>query len=174
MVPISQSSVTYPCKRADLLFSAFFNDVTFIRPKVPTLYTVLSSGPAATNPEIYGANTGTFMLKKDDVVEIILNNADPGRHPFHLHGHNFQTVARSAEEGGVYVGNETFPKVPMRRDTVLANPNGNIVLRFKADNPDKYIVHPTALVPADRGLTGVAISLPYRMACCLRVGSHDD
>lgn len=118
--------------------SAFFNNITYVRPKVPTLYSVISSGPLATNAEIYGTNTNAFILKKDEIVEIILNNDDKGRHPFHLHGHTFQTVARSEEEGGFYNGSVTLPKVPMRRDTIMVNPNGNIVLRFKADNPDKY------------------------------------
>ena len=36
------------------------------------------------------------------------------------------------------MGNETFPAVPMRRDTFTVRPNGNIVLRFRADNPDKF------------------------------------
>ena len=118
--------------------SAFFNDVTYIRPKVPTLYTVLSAGDAVNDVSIYGSNTNSFILQKDDVVEIVLNSKDPGKHPFHLHGHNFQAVARSPPDAGGYAGNVTMPKIPMRRDTFMVNPGGNIVLRFKANNPDKY------------------------------------
>ena len=129
--------------------SAFFNNITFVRPKVPTLYSVMSSGSLATNSEIYGTNTNPFILKKGEIVEIILNNDDAGRHPFHLHGHTFQTVARSEEAAGFYSGNATLPKVPMRRDTIMVNPNGNLVLRFKADNPDKYITDVPCFSPAD-------------------------
>ncbi|KAL9008143.1 MAG: hypothetical protein Q9173_006699, partial [Seirophora scorigena] len=114
---------------------AFFNDLTYVRPKVPTLYSALTSGNMATDAAIYGDNTIPFILEKNKVVEIVLNNMDPGKHPFHLHGHAFQTVVRSAEETGVYVNNETFPEFPMRRDTVMVRPNGNMVLRFRADNP---------------------------------------
>lgn len=114
---------------------AWFNNVTYVRPKVNTLYTVLTSGDLATNSEIYGKYTNPFILEKDQVVEIVLNNMDPGKHPFHLHGHAFQAVVRSEEEAGNYVANETFPESPMRRDTFMVRPNGNIVLRFKADNP---------------------------------------
>ncbi|KAL9048532.1 MAG: hypothetical protein Q9206_005983 [Seirophora lacunosa] len=114
---------------------AFFNDLTYVRPKVPTLYSALTSGNMATDAAIYGENTIPFILEKNKVVEIVLNNMDPGKHPFHLHGHAFQTVVRSAEETGVYVNNETFPEFPMRRDTVMVRPNGNVVLRFRADNP---------------------------------------
>ena len=114
---------------------AFFNGKTYVRPKVPTLYSVLTSGSFATNPDIYGTNTNAFVLEKNQVVEIVLNSDDPGKHPFHLHGHAFQAVVRSEEEAGVYVNNGTFPEFPMRRDTFMVRPNGNIVLRFRADNP---------------------------------------
>ena len=129
----------------DYCLSAFFNGVTYVRPKVPTLYTALSTGVSASNVSVYGANTNSFVLNKNDVVEIIVNNDDPGKHPFHLHGHNFQAVVRSEESAGFYIGNETFPKVPMRRDTFMVRPNGNIVLRFRADNPDKYLLSTSIL-----------------------------
>jgi iron transport multicopper oxidase len=104
---------------------------------VPTLYTVLTTGQSASDPRIYGTNANAFVLKKNDVVEIVLNSLDPGKHPFHLHGHYFQTVVRGEEEGGSYLGNDTLPDVPMKRDTVLVYPNSYAVLRFRADNPDK-------------------------------------
>ncbi|KAF1996346.1 multicopper oxidase [Amniculicola lignicola CBS 123094] len=124
---------------------AFFNDVTYVHPKVPTLYTVLSTGENATNPIIYGSNTNQFMLSENQVVEIVLNNNDPGKHPFHLHGHAFQVVHRSEDEVGAYSANSSiisaFPKSPMRRDTILVRPNGNIVLRFRSDNPGVWLFH---------------------------------
>lgn len=103
---------------------------------MPSLYTALSTGLEANNAAIYGSSTNSFVLRKNQVVEIILNNNDPGKHPFHLHGHNFQVLARSEKGGGEYVGNETFPSIPMRRDTVMVRRKGNVVLRFRADNPD--------------------------------------
>ncbi|KAI9884850.1 MAG: hypothetical protein M1823_003377 [Watsoniomyces obsoletus] len=118
---------------------AFFNDITYVRPKVPTLYTALTSGANSTDTQIYGANTHAVVLKKNEIVEIILNNLDPGKHPFHLHGHNFQTVYRSEDEAGAFDKTNTsirMPEFPMKRDTVLVRPFGNIVLRFQADNPD--------------------------------------
>ncbi|MCJ1231986.1 hypothetical protein MMC12_008667 [Toensbergia leucococca] len=101
-------------------------------------------GPNAGNPFVYGTNTNAFILNKNKVIEIVVNNDDPGKHPFHLHGHNFQAVVRSEESAGIYIGNETLPKIPMRRDTFMVRPNGNIVLRFRADNPDKS--HPAHLI----------------------------
>ncbi|KAI4153763.1 MAG: hypothetical protein L6R39_001500 [Caloplaca ligustica] len=120
---------------------AFFNDLTYVRPKVPTLYSALTSGDMAPDPTIYGANTIPFVLEKNEVVEIVLNSMDPGKHPFHLHGHVFQAVVRSEDEAGVYANNVTFPEFPMRRDTIMVRPNGHIVLRFRADNPGVWLFH---------------------------------
>ncbi len=159
--------------RADKSSSAFFNDVTYVRPKVPTLFTALTAGELANDPRVYGVNANAFVLKKNDVVEIVLNSLDPGKHPFHLHGHYFQTVVRGIEEGGTYLGNDTLPEVPMKRDTVLVRPNSYLVIRFRADNPDKYF----ASVISQRLLTlhtGLAIPLSHRMACRQRPCRNND
>jgi iron transport multicopper oxidase len=122
---------------------AFFNNITYRAPKVPTLYTVLTSGDKAANPQVYGTYTHSFVLKKDEIVQVVLNNKDDGRHPFHLHGHHFQVLYRSDDDAGDFEGSEKdFAKIPMRRDTVVVNGNGNVVLRFKADNPGKSPSHP--------------------------------
>ncbi|KAK5662846.1 hypothetical protein OQA88_6257 [Cercophora sp. LCS_1] len=124
---------------------AFFNNITFTSPKVPTLYTALTSGELATNPLVYGEYTHPYVLERGQVVEIVLNNIDPGKHPFHLHGHHFQTVWRSEEEAGPFadsgVTEDQFVQVPMRRDTVVLKPNGNLVMRFRADNPGVWLFH---------------------------------
>lgn len=120
---------------------AFFNDQTYVAPKVPTLYSVLSSGDLATNPQVYGVNSNSFVLDYGQTVEIILNNYDTGKHPFHLHGHSFQVVARSDDDGGPYANNVTFPSTPMRRDTLLVRPNGNFVIRFRSTNPGVWLFH---------------------------------
>lgn len=119
--------------------SAFFNDISYVMPKVPTLYSVLTTGDAASDPVIYGADTNPFILNKGETVDIILNNADAGKHPFHLHGHTFQVLMRSRENAGFYnaTSHPAFPAVPMRRDTLLVHPFSNFVIRFKADNPGR-------------------------------------
>lgn len=67
----------------------------------------------------------------------------PQNHPFHLHGHVFQVVARSEEDAGNYAVDtaESVPSVPMRRDTVLIRANGHAVLRFRSDNPGVWLFH---------------------------------
>ncbi|KAK2589804.1 hypothetical protein QQS21_012520 [Conoideocrella luteorostrata] len=125
---------------------AFFNNISYKFPKVPTLYSVLSAGDKADNPAVYGEYTHPFVLKKDEIVQIVVNNLDTGRHPFHLHGHNFQAIYRSNESAGTWedeggAAGKTFPKVPMRRDTMVLYPTGNMVLRFKANNPGVWLFH---------------------------------
>jgi iron transport multicopper oxidase len=141
---------------------AFFNDITYVSPKVPTLYSVLSTGPNATNPVIYGSNTNSFILKTNEVVEIVLNNVDPGKHPFHLHGHAFQVVTRSEDDAGFYNSSNvtTLPSTPMKRDTILVRPNGHIVLRFRADNPGVWLFHCHIEWHVASGLTATMIERP--------------
>jgi iron transport multicopper oxidase len=120
----------------------------------------LTSGSNATDIAIYGSNTNSFILEKGQVVEIVLNSADPGKHPFHLHGHAFQAVARGNEDDGNYAYNATLPKVPMRRDTFMVRPNSNIVLRFKADNPGVWLFHCHIEWHIDSGLVATMIEAP--------------
>jgi len=105
------------------------------------LFTALTAGELATDPAVYGEYTHPFVLERGQVVQIIVNNIDSGKHPFHLHGHNFQTVWRSEDSAGTFqdsnVTEAEFVQVPMRRDTVVLHPEGNVVLRFRADNPGK-------------------------------------
>ncbi|XBW36927.1 hypothetical protein QEN19_002506 [Hanseniaspora menglaensis] len=127
---------------------AFFNNITFTYPKVPTLMSLLSSGNESSNPEVYGSNTNAFVLEKDEVIEIVLNNLDTGTHPFHLHGHAFQVIERDVARDDDQTplmydvdGNYTYPKYPMKRDTLYVRPQSNFVIRFKANNPGVWFFH---------------------------------
>ncbi|CAI5760784.1 unnamed protein product [Candida verbasci] len=138
---------------------AFFNNLTFTPPRVPTLLTALSAGEHATNELVYGSNTNSFVLQKDDVVDIVLNNLDPGKHPFHLHGHVFQLIERheAIDDDQDPVGyNSTdhaeWPEYPMIRDTVYVRPQSYIVMRFKADNPGVWFFHCHIEWHLDQGL----------------------
>ncbi|KAH7022305.1 Cupredoxin [Ilyonectria destructans] len=133
---------------------AFLNNISYTAPKVPALYTVLSSGDAAGNASIYGDFTHPIVLKHNDVVQLVLNNADSGSHPFHLHGHQFQVIDRQPPYGPTFYdylngdpipydpkNHSSFPKYPSRRDTVVLPPQGYLVIRFVADNPGVWIFH---------------------------------
>ncbi|KAK4986627.1 hypothetical protein LTR50_005154 [Elasticomyces elasticus] len=167
---------------------AGFNNITYVPQKVPTLFTALSApNGLAGNPAIYGANSLSYVVKQGDVVEIVINNYDAGSHPFHIHGHDVQVVARQA---GVYNppphfkhpdqpnksghngssnalgynGNTaSMPAVPMRRDTWLIAPNGYTVIRFVANNPGVWFLHCHMDWHAELGLAMTLIEAPQQL-----------
>ncbi|KIX07946.1 uncharacterized protein Z518_02600 [Rhinocladiella mackenziei CBS 650.93] len=145
---------------------AFFNGITYVRPKVPSLYTALTTGDLAADPIVYGVNTNSYVLGHNEVIEIVLNNQDPGKHPFHLHGHNFQTIVRGDDDSGNYDANAVLngsvilPRRPMRRDVILARPNGHIVMRFKSDNPGVWFFHCHIEWHVDSGLIMTFVESP--------------
>ncbi|TQN65365.1 Iron transport multicopper oxidase fetC [Colletotrichum shisoi] len=146
---------------------AFFNDKTYVLPKVPSLYTALTVGAAhAADPRVYGTYTIPHVLRRNDVVEIVLNNEDDGKHPFHLHGHQFQVIHRSDEDAGAFANGSgsgsgvAFPRYPMRRDTLLVEGNGNFVIRFRADNPGVWLFHCHIEWHMDQGLVATIVEAP--------------
>ncbi|CCD25949.2 ferroxidase FET5 NDAI_0G01730 [Naumovozyma dairenensis CBS 421] len=159
---------------------AFFNNISFVDPKIPILTTILTSGKLADDPRIYGENVNPFFFKKNQIIEVVLNNYDTGRHPFHLHGHNFQIVQKS---NGFHIDeqfpeelqdemtvpyNESnplmpIPEIPMIRDTVVLEPNGHVVLRFKADNPGVWYFHCHVDWHLQQGLAAVFIEDPFAL-----------
>ena len=133
---------------------SFFNNISYVKPKVPNLYTALSSGELATDPSVYGEDTNAFVLGHNQVVEIILNNNDTGSHSFHMHGHAFQLIDRFPAYGKHFFDYEdgdrvtydpsnhtAFPSTPARRDTFVVPPQGYFVIRFVADNPGVWMFH---------------------------------
>jgi iron transport multicopper oxidase len=96
------------------------------------------------NSEVYGVNSNPIVVNYGDIVEVIINNFSPGGHPWHLHGHKFQAVARSngnVLNSGIRYDGTNLPKTPMRRDTVGVRGGGYVVLRFKGDNPGVQLIH---------------------------------
>jgi iron transport multicopper oxidase len=162
---------------------ALLNNITYTAPKVPTLYTVLSSGDLVTNAKIYGEFTHPMILNHNDVVEIVLNNNDTGSHPFHLHGHNFQVIDRQPPLGANFYdyadldepvpydpSNHTaFPPVPARRDVVVVPPQGYFVMRFVADNPGVWLFHCHIDWHLAAGLAMVLIEAPTQLQQSLKV-----
>lgn len=149
---------------------AMFNGVSYTAPKVPTLYTVMSAeDDLLENAQIYGSNTNTFVLKENEVIEIVVNNQDPGAHPFHLHGHTFQVLSRleegEDEENPITYDPENpehndFPEIPMQRDTVVIEANGFVVIRFKADNPGVWFFHCHVDWHLEQGLALTLVEAP--------------
>ncbi|KAK3825394.1 MAG: Cupredoxin [Benniella sp.] len=157
---------------------ATFNDITYVMPKVPTLYTALTMGNLSSNPEVYGKYTHPLIIKHHQWIEIIINNDDPGNHPFHLHGHVFQIVGRSSGKydpaSGPYPGYFTTPN-PSRRDTVLVPSEQNVAIRFHANNPGVWLFHCHIEWHLQAGLATTFIEAPEVMPSVLKIDqSHID
>ncbi|KAF7899096.1 uncharacterized protein EAF01_008309 [Botrytis porri] len=152
---------------------AFFNNITYVSPKVPTLYSVMSTGDDAANAAVYGEFTHSFVLNHQQTIEIVVNNLDSGKHPFHLHGHNFQVIQRSDEDAGTFDSTNTtetsYPAVPMRRDTVVLRPSGYLVLRFQSDNPGVWLFHCHIEWHVDQGLIATMIEAPLELQKSLTI-----
>ncbi|RLV89395.1 Iron transport multicopper oxidase FET3 [Spathaspora sp. JA1] len=146
---------------------AFFNNITYVHAKVPTLMTALSAGELATNAMVYGSNTNAFVLQPNDVVDIVLNNLDTGKHPFHMHGHVFQLIERheAIDDNDPPVSYNSsnhaeWPEYPMMRDTIYLEPQSYLVLRFKANNPGIWMFHCHLEWHLDQGLAMLLVEDP--------------
>ncbi|EJU03865.1 ferroxidase [Dacryopinax primogenitus] len=150
-----------------------FNNITFRMPIVPSLYTQLSMGSAATDPAIFGAQTNAFVLNHLDNVELMLYNWHTDNHPFHLHGHKFQVVYMSQDVmSDDPTINPPFNEVqanPMRRDTVMVPAGGLVRVRFRADNPGAWLFHCHIEWHLDAGLAAVFIEAPLQAQANLQV-----
>ncbi|EON62976.1 hypothetical protein W97_02202 [Coniosporium apollinis CBS 100218] len=134
----------------------------YVSPKVPTLYTAMTTGDDAWNPEVYGASVNPYIFESGKVVEIRVNNADAAGHPFHLHGREFQVVGRTGG-GPAFTWNGSIPAMPMRRDTVAVPGNGSLAIRFKTDSPGVYLFHCHMEWHVEAGMTVTIIEDPSRL-----------
>ncbi|KAF9963277.1 hypothetical protein BGZ65_004767, partial [Modicella reniformis] len=142
---------------------ATFNDITYVMPKVPSLYTALTTGNLSSTAEVYGKYAHAM---------IIINNDDPGNHPFHLHGHVFQIVGRS--EGKYNPASGPYPGYfnnanPSRRDTVLIPSEQNVAIRFHANNPGVWLFHCHIEWHLQAGLATTIIEAPEIMPSILKI-----
>ncbi|KAJ7731143.1 Fet3 protein [Mycena maculata] len=120
---------------------ALFNLVTYNSPLVPAILSELTLGENATVAAAYGPQS--FVLDHFDVVDIVVKNNDTGKHPFHIHGHKYQIVQRSADylsddPSVITMANQTNP---LRRDTIQVESGTSATLRIVADNPGVWFFH---------------------------------
>lgn len=143
---------------------AFFNNYTYVMPKVPTLLSVLSAPEnLVKDARIYGSNTNSFVLNSNEIVELVINNEDDNIHPMHMHGHQFQVLARSGsfEEPVAYDPEKvTLDDNPMLRDTLALQGNGYSVMRFRANNPGVWFFHCHLDFHLEQGLAITLIEAP--------------
>ncbi|KAF1953672.1 laccase-2 precursor [Byssothecium circinans] len=130
----------------------------YIKQKVPSLLTALSTGKNALDPLTYGVGVVPEITRFNDIVEIYMENPQPWPHPMHLHGHNFQVAGRGF---GCWDGNEDllYPN-PVKRDTVVIPPYGYLVLRYQAQNPGAWYFHCHIDFHVVGGMAAVIIEAP--------------
>jgi iron transport multicopper oxidase len=132
--PVTKQFVlNFDLGRVDGIPRAIINNMTYLQQNVPTLYTTLTAPQnLRNNSAIYG-QINPLVVSYNDVVEIVINNMTPFGHPWHLHGHQFQVVARGGANT-TYNPAEADPS-PMMRDVAGVKPKGYVVFRFQATNP---------------------------------------
>lgn len=138
------------------------NNKTYIPQDVPTLYTANTIGRNfSSNPEVYG-QVNPFIVKYGDVVEIVINNHHNNLHPWHMHGHQFQVLQRTAVDGGYFTGHyfANVSQTPIRRDTIMVQNHGHVVIRFRADNPGVWLLHCHIEWHVEAGLIATIIEAP--------------
>ncbi|KAF7297982.1 hypothetical protein HMN09_01019100 [Mycena chlorophos] len=120
---------------------AMFNLVTYNPPLVPAILSAMTLGANATVAEAYGPQS--FVLNHLDVIDIVVKNNDSGKHPFHLHGHKYWVVERSADYLSTDPSVITMANLsnPLRRDTIQVESGTSATLRFVADNPGVWFFH---------------------------------
>ncbi|KAJ6579664.1 laccase [Mycena vulgaris] len=121
-----------PLQEFELAFDAIWeiNGIVYTPPTLPTLLKIINGATVASD---FNVSEHTFILVKDEVVELHIHGSDHGiTHPFHLHGHAFDIV-KSASGPTNYVN-------PPRRD-VIGVEQGGVVIRFRADNPGPWFLH---------------------------------
>jgi iron transport multicopper oxidase len=139
------------------------NGQTYLTPEVPSLYSAITlNSTYSNNPIVYG-HTNPFILKYNDVVEVVVNDYHNNLHPFHLHGHQFQSLVRTDPNAGYYPGYTfNYSATPMRRDTLMVQQGGYAVIRFRADNPGVWLFHCHIEFHTEAGLTATFIEAPER------------
>ncbi|KAJ7482761.1 Cu-oxidase-domain-containing protein [Mycena latifolia] len=103
------------------------NNISYVPPTVPTLVRALHGEDEQTD---FNVTENTFVFPANKTVQIEMIDAINEGHPFHLHGLNFWVVKSN--------GSDIINTVnPIRRDVVITG-SGNIILRFRTDNPGPW------------------------------------
>ncbi|KAJ2747054.1 ferroxidase fet3 [Coemansia sp. BCRC 34301] len=149
-----------------------FNLVTYQSPKVPSMFSALTTDDMSINPITYGPSTNAQVLKYGEVVEMVYWSATRLPHPQHLHGHAFQVVEKGRVNDATGEFRRKVPAAgfsPLMRDTVMVNSGEYVVVRFRADNPGAWIMHCHFDWHLGQGLNMLFISAPQLMRETLSV-----
>ncbi|KAJ1948865.1 ferroxidase fet3 [Linderina pennispora] len=153
------------------IYQDTFNNVEFMAPPVPTIFSALTLGQRSLNPFMYGPQTNAHVLKHLEVVELLLYHTGNTPHPLHLHGHSFQVIARGLvnDTTGEYHREVKPGQSPVTRDTIFLIHGEYALVRFRADNPGAWLFHCHVVFHAVRGMMMVFVEAPDVMQQRIKV-----
>ncbi|ORY04645.1 hypothetical protein K493DRAFT_328273 [Basidiobolus meristosporus CBS 931.73] len=182
LVPVTAASSAPPDNRIEInvffnvldngVNRGMFNNVTYLPSQVPPLFTAASMGQLASDVRVYGKHSNAFVIEHNQMIELVINNWDADAHPFHLHGHQFQVMGRSAENAGGYdhINNPVKEQAnPVRRDTVQVPAQGYVVIRFRADNPGIWLFHCHIEWHLESGLAATIVEAPQQIQASMKI-----
>ncbi|KAK0542740.1 ferroxidase fet3 [Tilletia horrida] len=185
LVPVEVEGMADPNVEFDLNVSfdtydngqnyASFNNITYVSPKTPALFSAKSMASLASNKAIYGPSSNAHVFNSGDFVQVTVYNWDAGTHPFHLHGHKFQIVWKSqditSDDPAINPPFNPNQTNPIRRDTVTIPSMGFAVLRFRADNPGAWMFHCHIDWHLSSGLVAFFVEAPTEIQTNLAIPS---
>ncbi|KAJ2557300.1 ferroxidase fet3 [Coemansia sp. RSA 1933] len=153
---------------SDNITHAMLGNHPYSQVSVPTIYTALTMGDLATNPDVYGPQTQAQIVDYNDIVEIDLRATAPLDHTFHLHGHKFQIIeygpapdAPASKAENITVRRVQGP--PIKRDTLTVRAWEYIKIRFRANNPGVWMFHCHMDVHFYMGLAVTFVEAPLEL-----------
>ncbi|XP_046630301.1 oxidoreductase ptaE-like [Neodiprion virginianus] len=89
--------------------------------------------------------TNVVILQENDIIELTLVDTTGDaleNHPFHLHGYSFYVthMGRNYTEENANSLNQTSCDPPLK-DTISVPSKGFVTIRFRADNPGRWLFH---------------------------------
>ncbi|THU94130.1 hypothetical protein K435DRAFT_669017 [Dendrothele bispora CBS 962.96] len=153
----------------------FVNDTSYTN----YIYQPILEGITSDGTSFINTSAVASAIFDDDVWtgDIIINNLDQGLdHPYHLHGNDFQIVARgsgtlSVADAASIDYNTTNP---LRRDTLVIPGGDYAVLRISNDNPGVWVLHCHIAWHLAEGFLGIVVSRPNGIADIDFPSSMDD
>lgn len=142
----SLNNISFVMPKTAILQAHYFNMTGVYRgdfpdkPPKPFNYT---GAPLTAN---LGTSHGTRVskIKFNSTVELVLQDTNlltVESHPFHLHGYNFFVVGTGVGNFDPVEDPKKFNLVdPVERNTVGVPTGGWTAIRFRADNPGKYLI----------------------------------
>jgi FtsP/CotA-like multicopper oxidase with cupredoxin domain len=95
----------------------------------------------------------TINVSKDDEwLQVVIVNSGSMAHPIHLHGHDFYVLEQTSTNYNPD-SVKLNTKNPPRRDVVVLQPDGYLVLAIEADNPGAWLMHCHVAFHAAEGMS---------------------